>query len=151
MVCLLLLGEYVFLLFGSTVIYREASDAISGHSFHLLWSYRAYLSGENPNLLVENIMNTMVFVPIGILVGTLIPQNRWSMVEGNDKVKKAWLVAISVGFLISVTIESLQFFLFRGFAELDDVMHNSMGSLIGYGAYQIIHDSWLKILSFIKR
>lgn len=118
-ICLLLLGEYIYLLFGSTVIYREASDAISGHCFYLLWSYRAYLIGENPNLLVENIMNILVFVPVGILVGTLLSQ-------------KGWLVAFLVGAGISVSIESLQFLLHRGFAELDDVIHNTTGCVMGY-------------------
>jgi glycopeptide antibiotics resistance protein len=32
---------------------------------------------------------------------------------------------------ISVTIESLQFFFMRGFSEVDDVLHNMVGCLIG--------------------
>ena len=34
---------------------------------------------------------------------------------------------------ISPTIEALQFFFMRGFSELDDVMHNTLGCLIGFG------------------
>lgn len=41
------------------------------------------------------------------------------------------MVAI-IGCGISVTIESLQFFLMRGFSEFDDVMHNTLGCMIGY-------------------
>ena len=33
---------------------------------------------------------------------------------------------------ISVTIESLQFFFMRGFSEVDDVMHNTIGCIAGY-------------------
>lgn len=32
---------------------------------------------------------------------------------------------------IPVTIKSLQFFLMRGFSEVDDVLHNMVGGLIG--------------------
>lgn len=117
--CLLLLAEYVFLLFGSTVLFRYESDAISGHNFQLFWSYRAYLSGENPNFLVENIMNVLVFMPVGILIGTQLSQ-------------KGWLVALLVGAGISVSIESLQYFLRRGFSEVDDVVHNTIGCILGY-------------------
>ena len=38
----------------------------------------------------------------------------------------------------SVSIETMQFFLKRGFSEVDDVMHNKMGCLIGYGIYKLL-------------
>jgi glycopeptide antibiotics resistance protein len=43
-----------------------------------------------------------------------------------------WWKALLIGCGISVTIEALQFFLMRGFSELDDVMHNTVGCLIGW-------------------
>ena len=39
---------------------------------------------------------------------------------------------------ISVTIGALQFFFMRGFSEVDDVMHNTLGCLIGYGIMTIL-------------
>lgn len=43
-----------------------------------------------------------------------------------------WWKALLVSCGISVTIESLQFFFMRGFSEVDDVMHNTLGCLIGW-------------------
>lgn len=120
--CLLLLAEYVFLLFGSTVLFRNTSNAILGHDFHPFWSYRSYFSGDNSNLLVENIMNVLVFVPLGFLFGIQLSQ----------KLPKGWLVVMGLGFLISVSIETLQYFLNRGFSEVDDVIHNTTGCILGY-------------------
>lgn len=120
--CLLLLAEYVFLLFGSTVLFRNTSNAILGHDFHPFWSYRSYFSGDNSNLLVENIMNVLVFVPLGFLFGIQLSQ----------KFPKGWSVALGLGFLISVSIETLQYFLNRGFSEVDDVIHNTIGCILGY-------------------
>ena len=115
---MLLLIEYVFLLFCSTVIYRSVGE-IRQYKFQPLWSYQAIQEGRE-DLLAENIMNVVVFVPVGLLLGIAFKQMTW------------WKVLL-VGCSISAVIELLQFFLMRGFSELDDVMHNTLGCLIGFG------------------
>ena len=109
----LLLIEYIFLLFCSTVIFRPTGETRQ-YDFHPFWSY------GRPELLVENIMNVIVFVPIGMILGSLL------------KVKGSWLVALLIGCSISITIEALQFWFMKGFSEVDDVMHNTVGCLAGY-------------------
>ena len=109
----LLLIEYVFLIFCSTVIFRAVS-ATRQYDFHPFWSY------DRPELLVENIMNVIVFIPVGMMLGSLL------------RVKGSWFVALMIGCGISVTIEALQFLLKRGFSEVDDVMHNTIGCIAGY-------------------
>ena len=109
----LLLIEYIFLLFCSTVIFRPTGEA-SQCDFHPFWSY------DRPELLVENIMNVIVFIPVGMILGSLL------------RVKGSWLVALLIGCSISVTIEALQFWFMKGFSEVDDVMHNTLGCLIGW-------------------
>ena len=108
----LLLIEYIFLIFCSTVFFRTTSE-LRKYDIHPFWSY------DRPELLVENIMNVVVFVPVGLLLGIAFKQMTWW---------KAFLIGCS----ISVTIESLQFFFMRGFSELDDVMHNTLGCILGY-------------------
>ena len=75
-------------------------------------------------------MNVVVFIPVGMILGS------WLRVKGS------WLVVTIIGCGISITIEALQFFLMRGFSEVDDVLHNTMGCIIGYmmviGSWQII-------------
>ena len=119
----LLLVEYVFLIFCSTVIFRSIG-AISQYDFHPFWSYKAIQDGRE-NLLAENIMNVVVFVPVGLLFGIAFKQVTW------------WK-ALMIGCSISVTIESLQFLFKRGFSEVDDVMHNTLGCLLGYGIMTIL-------------
>ena len=118
----LLLVEYVFLLFCSTVIFRTPGET-RHYDFHPFWSY------SRPDLFVENLMNVVVFVPVGFLLGLRIQDSSFT-------IRKALLVAL-MGCGISVTIEALQFFFMRGFSELDDVMHNTFGCVIGYGVYLI--------------
>ena len=113
----LLLVEYIFLIFCSTVIYRKGYEG-AGYELSPFWSYTAIQEGRI-ELFAENIMNVVVFIPVGLLLCIAFKQMTW------------WK-AILIGCGISVTIEALQFFFMRGFSELDDVMHNTLGCLIGW-------------------
>lgn len=108
----LLLLEYIFVFFCSTVIFRVSGET-RHYNFHPFWSY------DRPDLLVENIMNVVVFIPVGLLSGIAFKQLTW---------RKALLIGCG----ISVTIEALQFIFMCGFSEVDDVMHNTVGCMIGY-------------------
>ena len=68
------------------------------------------------------IANVLAFVPIGLLLGCAFGRMKW------------WKVLL-IGGGFSLLIETLQFILKRGFAEVDDVMHNVVGCLLGYGVY----------------
>ena len=109
----LLLIEYVFFIFCSTVIFRTAG-ATRQYDIHPFWSY------DRPELLVENIMNVIVFIPVGMMLGSLL------------RVKGSWAIALLIGCSISLTIESLQFLFIKGFSEVDDVMDNTVGCLVGW-------------------
>ena len=65
-------------------------------------------------------MNVVVFIPVGMILGSLL------------RVKGSWLVALLIGCSISITIEALQFWFMKGFSEVDDVMHNTFGCILGY-------------------
>ena len=66
----LLLVEYVFLLFCSTVIFRTPGET-RHYDFHPFWSY------DRPELLIENIMNVIVFIPVGLLLSIAFKQMTW--------------------------------------------------------------------------
>jgi glycopeptide antibiotics resistance protein len=119
----LLLVEYIFLIFCSTVFFRTTSE-LRKYDFHPFWSYKAIQEGR-ADLLPENIMNVVVFVPVGLLMGFMV-NGSWL------KVKRAWLIVLMTGLFISVSIEAMQYFFHKGFSETDDVMHNTLGCMIGY-------------------
>ena len=120
----LLLAEYVFLLYCSTVIFRHVSS-VREYDFTPFWSYFAYFRGNDPQLLPENIMNVLVFIPLGLLLGLSFRS-------------MTWLRALLIGACLSIGIEALQFIFMRGFAEFDDVMHNTLGCVIGYGLFRLL-------------
>ena len=115
--CLLALIEYVVLVFLSTVLCR-VTRTVREYDWHPFWSYQTVGNGWH-DLLVQNIMNVLVFVPIGFLMG------------GAFKNVKGWTVFWG-GLCLSVGIEASQFVFSRGFSEIDDVIHNTLGTMIGF-------------------
>lgn len=118
-----LLIEYILLLFSSMVFFRIPKD---NYGFELMpfWSYAAIIDGKI-DLLRENIFNLVGFVPIGLLFSII------------TKVNHIWKV-ILFGCSVSMMIELLQFHYGLGFAELDDVIHNTLGCLLGYLLYCVM-------------
>lgn len=107
----LLLVEYIFLIYCSTVIYRKGYEG-AGYELIPFWSY------NDPILFVENVMNVVAFIPIGLLMAISQPNMKW------------WRLLL-IGIFLSVGIEALQFFFVKGFSEVDDVIHNTLGCMIG--------------------
>ena len=106
---------YMFLVLADTVLIRRAGQMFR---FELLpfWSYRDYFNGTDPTLMKQILANVIMFIPIGVLLGRRIG---W----------KGLLVAAG----LSIVIEVLQLVSQRGLCEFDDVIHNTIGALIGVG------------------
>ena len=126
----LLLIEYILLLFCSTVLFRTGNKDVK-YSVEPLWSYESIQDG-NSVLIAENFMNVVAFIPIGFLLGCSFRKNR------------LWKV-ILIGICISAIVEGLQLYFKRGFAEVDDVIHNTLGCIIGYGLYSLLRLGYKKV------
>ena len=113
----LLFAEYVFILFCSTIFFRQ-SESERLINFQPFWSYKAYSDGLTI-MLPEHFMNIVVFIPIGILVGFCFRSLKW------------WEVT-AIGMGLSSFIEIMQYTLQKGTCDVDDVIHNTLGCLIGY-------------------
>ena len=74
----------------------------------------------NPGVTPMDIINNIILLlPIGVLLTCIFPNIR----VGNVFV---------IGFLLSLGIELLQYFLWKGVAQLDDLMHNTLGCVMGW-------------------
>ena len=131
MVAGLLLVEYLFFTCCSTIYYREVLETRKCE-WTPFWSYETIVSDGDKVLLAENLMNVAVFVPVGVLLGCAFRSMTW------------WKVLL-LGGCISVIIEVMQFCFKRGLAETDDVMHNTLGCLIGYGVYKLARNGYERI------
>ena len=68
--------------------------------------------------------NTLLFAPVGFLVGLLYPQRRWPA---------ALVLAVGVG----ITMEVMEGLLRVGVVDIDDVLLNVLGVLSGYWIYRL--------------
>lgn len=106
-----LFGAYIAAVLWIT-LFSRIGDGYRGFllPFH---SYVEILKG-NRQFLFENIGNVILFIPLGAALGAVV---KWD-------VKKT-------GFLVSLLIEVLQFTFALGTFECDDLIHNTLGAVIG--------------------
>lgn len=86
-------------------------------------SYREVASGGNPEILRSNLMNVALFLPAGLLLGGLLPCG-WT-------VPTRLLTTLSLAACFSLGIEYVQFARLLGRGEIDDVIHNTLGAMLG--------------------
>lgn len=120
----ILLAEWVFLVIGTSVIFRESGD---DYRIRLLPLISYFEQGENSYFMEAaalNILNVSLFIPVGLLLGCGYKNMTWRR-------------AMGIGVLLSVSIEILQLIFKRGLCETDDVIHNVAGCMMGYGVYRL--------------
>lgn len=105
---------YVLIILGETVLFRTS---FSGQHFQpqLFWSYKVWSVQKE-----QIIANILMFIPLGIITGSL-----WK-----------WR-GMFAGIGASVAIELLQLTSQRGLCELDDILHNTLGTFIGVSIYML--------------
>lgn len=91
----------------------------------LLWGIREFLYGSEAGLFVsfQFVVNILFFVPFGFLCPVSI-----------GKRLKLFIIAV----VFSGLIELLQYVTVLGMAEIDDVIANSFGAIVGYELYRIL-------------
>ena len=103
---------YINFILYMTMVYREPGE--SHGVFELFRSYRDFF--RNP-MTRQNILNNIwLFVPLGVVLYNPNHPHRW-----------LWAVGLSI------VIEAVQWFTGIGLSEMDDVVSNGLGALIGYG------------------
>lgn len=104
---------YILLILIITLAIREPSNS-QDFCFIPFASVYEYFHGQSEKLR-ESFMNIVLFYPLGLLLGSVAEKKR----------------IIGIGFFLSFGIEMVQFIWKLGYAETDDVIHNTFGVVIG--------------------
>ncbi|AXP00830.1 MULTISPECIES: VanZ family protein [Bacillus] len=126
----LLLGRSAFY-FGNLTYFFETGDWHSIHGglinlvpFRSTIRYLTEFDSYNIDIVLMNTLgNVIIFIPFGFLLPLLFKQI--------NNVKMASKIFIKFILLI----ESLQLLTFTGVFDIDDIMLNMLGALIGYGSF----------------
>ena len=131
----ILLIEYLFVVVCSTFICRN-TIIFEFERLQLIpfWTYMAIIE-HTPGVRVWDIvLNVVLFLPLGFLVKLIKPSISICLM-------------MRIALCISIFIESNQYFFEKGAAQIDDVMHNVIGAMIGWSlAYGILSLSCRKII-----
>ena len=95
----------------------------------LFWSYRKWFSGDR-YYRKEILNNIVMFMPFGFLLNEVFYKN-------NKKVN-SWFIIFILSAFFSFFIETLQIIFVRGLAEMDDILNNSLGSILGMCLHEIL-------------
>ena len=109
-----LLGEYVCILFLLTIFLRETPIYPDGFP-KSFWGDKSELSID---IVKERLFNIVLFFPIGLLSCNLYKKHKLSY-------------TIIFGLLFSISIEIIQYVLNKGVADIDDVICNGAGLMLG--------------------
>ena len=118
---------FVFVLF-LTVLGRMPFE---GQHFQpeVLWSYRSVQLNEA--WFVRQILgNVAMYIPFGLIFPFLF----------KDKLDgwKVFIITLLAGIVLSFFTESIQYIFKIGLFEFDDIIHNMLGTVIGFILYRVV-------------
>lgn len=121
---------YLCLVYTSTVLSRIPGRGV-GIAIRPFWSYIQWIQGDDI-FLKYIVLNILMLVPVGISLSFV-----W---------KSRKRIAVS-GFIFSCLIEISQLLTARGLFEIDDILHNTAGILLG----MLLYASIVRITNNYKR
>ncbi|WKY46940.1 VanZ family protein [Eubacteriaceae bacterium ES3] len=119
---------YLYLIFLFTFLARSSNEE-AGKNLLLFWSYQHIYSTHDFYIVLEVLINCLMFVPVGILVP-------WAYRNYlHEEMVRERNTVMLFGLIVSISVECLQLVTKTGFFEWDDIMHNMIGLVWGYGLF----------------
>lgn len=75
------------------------------------------------------VLNILLFIPFGFSFTTYL--------NCHTRVPHLMRLVLLTGFLLSTSVETLQYITGRGLTEVDDIINNTLGGLVGYWCYEM--------------
>ena len=109
----------------SAIIYLTLYHRGEGEYDLILTPFHSFIEAKiQPEMYRSMLMNVFLFEPLGLSLPGVLYKRKHSV-----------MISILVGFLLSILIESIQYFYFLGRCEVDDVIMNTLGCFIGTTPY----------------
>lgn len=114
---------YTIFVVWMTLLKREPRVRARVFEPEMFWAFRGWINGapDGKQESIQYIQNVLFFIPFGFL----LPWKKWKTVFMST-------------LITSAVIEVTQYIFNLGWCELDDVISNTAGALIGFGCYIIV-------------
>lgn len=117
-----------YLLFVLMVVFAGRPDVFDKWvNLSAFLAYKEALVDFSAKTVLNIILNILLFVPFGFLFAFDF-----------EKLKRSWLV-LPLGCLFSLAVELFQLAFSIGIADVDDLINNLLGVVIGYSFYRLIY------------
>ncbi len=137
---ILLISTIILILFFTFVV-RETFEVrhVGSRGLMLIPFRELYSLFTSPNhsfFFWQFVLNVILFVPFGFMLSCYVYKYH--------RPQHLFLPILLSGLFVSISVELLQYITSRGFTEIDDVINNTVGSMIGWLAYD-------RMLKAVKR
>lgn len=120
------INALVFLSILAIIIRITLFNRSSGTSEAIMIPFHSFVEARvQPEMYRSMLMNVFLFFPIGLSLPNILP-DRW---------KHSALIAVVFAFLLSSSVEFLQYRYQLGRVEIDDVICNTFGCMVGTLSY----------------
>lgn len=106
-------------------IYLAKSIIVDVRDLGYLGVIRFFIYKETT--ITEVLLNVLLFIPLGYLVPML-----------HERFDHLWRILL-IGILLSLLIETIQYATHRGYFDSSDILHNTIGTGVGY----LIYKKWI--------
>lgn len=121
---IILLYTYSFSVLSSTLFTRKYG--VTRYELTLFWSYFKIIKEQNTGLLIQVLLNCIMLFPVGFLLPFSISKYM------------SWRSCLFISASFSTCIELSQLIFKLGLFEFDDIVHNVIGAMLGFGLAKLI-------------
>lgn len=129
---LLLIISFLLILFFTFIVRETFEFRSTGSRGISLIPFRELVAMiQQPNhsfYFWQIILNILLFIPFGFTLSTYLNCHKSN--------RPLFLSVLLTAFLLSTSVEVLQYLTSRGFTEVDDVINNTLGAVIGWWGYE---------------
>ena len=120
----ILLSLYIVVLLYFTVVGRYSHEEYE-YKINFFTSYRWFFQYNGEQVLRQLLINFVMLMPVGFLLPVVI------------KAKHKYLITMALSLLLTVFIETMQLITKCGSFEIDDIINNFIGAVIGMLIYAL--------------
>ena len=120
----ILLSLYIVVLLYFTVVGRYSHEEYE-YKINFFTSYRWFFKYNGEQVLRQLLINLVMIMPVGFLLPVVI------------KAKYKYLITMALSLLLTVFIETMQLITKCGSFEVDDIINNFIGAVLGMLVYAL--------------
>lgn len=120
----ILLSLYIVVLLYFTVVGRYSHEEYE-YKINFFTSYRWFFKYNGEQVLRQLLINLVMLMPVGFLLPVVI------------KAKYKYLITMALSLLLTVFIETMQLITKCGSFEVDDIINNFIGAVLGMLIYAL--------------